>query len=878
MKKTILFICLFAFIQTVSAQYPERIVPRGDKWPDEQYGLSSVRLPKLDKKLNWPAELKGFKNISLYDFPFDLDSASIFGTGYEEIGNVQLSLPKAVKEVFLLLYADFPLEERTGFEQNFMPLDVLDQPERILFELKYNDGSVEKLIPINHEKQVYGITRGRGLYSLKAPAGKSITSVTFHDKMTNASFLIAGASVNFKQTKIADPLIQSIWYPAVKKVANAPVEFGLNKKEGLSWGKLRSAMLPKEIDLSASPIFRIVIDGDEIPSTMWKVIGEQKKGNITTYNLSYIKNDIKLAARLIAERTRTNEIELKLNVTNTSIKEVTGTLFFPVVEGMSIDNVDDTWYAYARDGLVLNKIPCNWRDYLGSEKPMQYDGIFNPAKGVGVAFLPRDTTDVFRWYNLSKNDKGVNYSLEFPPMDVKQGESFKSITWAMAVVAGDWKDQFKLYKNWVKTWYKPFVPRLPWFQKVFAFVVENASTVLDGTKNPDMVAHAKAYKDRWGALDYFHVWGWCYTGTMDSGSWFGDYTNFENVGGKEKLLKTVKTFQDDLKVPFAVYLDAYLISINSTEVSDSLQQVWSIKDPNGIPVKPYASFSACLYVKEWRDYLKNVYIRMEKDFGFKGLYYDETGMNLRTRVCYDKKHGHGVPYYQADAEREILKELKMIMPKVAIYPELGATDVFAQYGDGSFGYTTFWGGIPPRGWGNFDAHPSYNVVAPHYLHLRRFVTPDFKTFELNMFNCPWRNGNWYMLKFPFFNGNSYYHRWDDGVDADQEAVDHFKKIRILQEKYKNEFSSMTVEPMLQTESRDIFVNKFSSEKNDVYTVYNAGFRTQKGQMIILDKIKGATVISEWTNDKITTVDLPNNKVGISFEIDPRGVACFVVKK
>ena len=72
-------------------------------------------------------------------------------------------------------------------------------------------------------------------------------------------------------------MIQSVWYPAVKKVAPVLVEFGLNKKEGLSWCKLRSAMLPREIDLSASPVFRIVIYGDEIPSTMWKVISEQKR-------------------------------------------------------------------------------------------------------------------------------------------------------------------------------------------------------------------------------------------------------------------------------------------------------------------------------------------------------------------------------------------------------------------------------------------------------------------------------------------------------------------------------------------------------------------------------------------------------------------------
>lgn len=874
MKKLFLFFLLLRLSCNLSAQFTERILPGYQKWPDGQNGFSILKLSGMNSPFDWPSELKGLKYISLYDIPFELDSTVFVGSGTEETRTLQFPVYGVAKEVLLLIYADFPDKEKTGFESNLMPLDVLDQPERIVFELKYTDGSVDQLIPVNADKQIYGITRGRGLYSLKAPNGKSISGVTFHDKMTNASFLFAGVAVNSKQPRFADPPVQSAWYPAVSKVGKSDVEFSFGTKNGLSWNRIKSAMLPGTIDLSKSPVFRIVIDSEEIPSTSFNVVSEEKIADRTVYQLSYEKDKVKLAARLIADRSLTGQIQMTLDVTNKSDEKVVGTLYFPVVEGISVGSVDETWYAYARDGLVLNKVPCSWRDYLGSEKPMQYDGIFNPSKGVGIAFLPRDTTDVFRLYNFAKDGAGVNYSLEFPPLDVKPGENFKSIAWAMAVVPGDWKDQFKVYQNWLATWYKPFVPRLPWFQKVFAFVVENAYEF----KQPDMVAHAKAYKERWGSLDYFHVWGWTYQGTMESGQWWGDYSNFDNVGGKKQFQKTAKTFQDELNVPFAPYVDAYLMSVNSTDIADSLQQKWSIKGPDGLPIITYQSFAACPYVKDWRDYLKKVYVRLEKDFGFKGIYNDETGMNLRTRVCYDKNHGHPVPYYQAGSEREMLKELKSALPKVAIYTELGATDVLCQYCDGSFGYTTFWGGISPRGWGNFDAHPSYNVLAPHYLHLRRFACPDFKTFELNMFDCPWRNGNWYLLKFPFFNGNTYYHRWDEGVNADQEAIDQYKKIRSLQEKYKKEFSSMDVEPLLRTEMNDIFVNRFSTPQNDVYTVYNAGFRSAKGQIIILDETEGSDFTDEWTDKKIDTVDLPYNKVGIWLEIGPRSVACLVRKK
>lgn len=871
MKKLILLLLLLMMVPFIKAQFLERIIPRYGDWPDGAEGISCLELQDLNVDISWPSELKDWQGINIFDVPFKVDQSSVYGTGYEETDTISLAVPENTKEVLLLLYSSFSTTEKIGFEGLVMPLDVLDQPERIFFELEYDDGSIEKLIPINADKQIYGVCRGRGLYSLKAPVGKSIVGFSFADKMTNASFLFAGITVNSKLARIPNPQLQSAWYPEVRKVKKSEVEFNFQKDRGLSWGMIRSEMLPGDIDLTESPVFRMVINENEIPSTEWDIISVEENKNSAIYSLEYRHAEINLAAQLFAEKTMMNEIQLRLSVANQNQDPVTGTLYFPVIEGIAIDNVDETWYAYARDGLVLNKVPCSWRDYIGSEKPMQYDGIFNPSRGVGIAFLPRDLTDEFRWYNLSKDESGINYSLEFPPQEVHHGETFRSVSWACAIIPGDWKDQYNVYREWLQTWYKPLVPRLDWFQDVFAFVIDNAYA----TKNPDFVAHAQEFKERWGVLDYYHIWGWSYTGgSMQEGSWWGDYSHFENVGGKKQLQKTVQTFQEKMNVPFALYVDAYLMSVNASEVPDSLKIKWSIKNAEGESIKPYASYAMCPYVEEWRNYLKNIYLRLEKDFGLKGIYNDETGMYMRSRACYDKNHGHPVPYYQAGSELSMLKELKTALPEVAIYTELGATDVMCQYADGSFGYTTFWGAYTPRGWGNFDAHQSYNSVAPHYLHLRRFACPDFKTFELNMFETPWRNGNWYIAKFPFFNGNSYYHRYDDGVDADQEAVELFQKIRTLQEKYKPEFSSMDVEPLITTECRDIFINRFSSEENDIFTVYNAGFRTQNDLMVILDNIEGAHFKNEWSEGEIHCMDLPDHKVGLSFEIGPRSVFCF----
>ena len=47
------------------------------------------------------------------------------------------------------------------------------------------------------------------------------------------------------------------------------------------------------------------------------------------------------------------------------------------------------------------------------------------------------------------------------------------------------------------------------------------------------------------------------------------------------------------------------------------------------------------------------------------------------------------------------------------------------------------------------------IRGPHYVNLHRFAFPDFKTFEL-IYYVPQTNGNWYLLQYPFFNGDGYY--------------------------------------------------------------------------------------------------------------------------
>ena len=873
-KNMLLFITLICTV-SVFAQLKEIVYPRYASWDNGTNGFYIIPLPQNKNASPLPEEWNSLSQFNIYDIPFEFDpkSKKLFGSGKEQTGFIEFSPPVPSTEIFLVLNAQFPSTEKFGMESYDAPLKILSETERIVFEIEYSDGSIERLIPYNVDYNMYGITHGIALYSLKAKNGLRIAEVHFEDKMITGEFDFIAATANVSVPVFADPFINQTWYPQTNKIEVNKAIFNFETIRGLSWGKIRNGNIDIDFGVAGSPVFKLVINNKEFPSTVWKITNVNKNEEKESYIIDLELNDslIKLKAQLKAIKIGDRDINLSLNVKNVSDHSIEGSLHFPLIEGAYIGTPNDTWYIFNRDGSVISQAPCSFHDYIGSEKPLQFDGIFTPMLGVGLAFFPKDTTDLFRWYNFSKDNRGINYNIEYAPETTRPEESWKCVNWSMIMVSGDWKDQFKEYKSWLATWYKPHVPRLAWFRKASTFVVDNAYI----EKPPDFFKHANDFKNRWGNVDLFHVWGWSYTdGDIENGKWWGDYSHYNNMGGKKQLKKTISCFQKEMNIPFSLYVDAYLVSKNASNIKQKQKEQWAIINKKGEYIFPFNSYAMCPYVKEWRQYLLNQYLRLHKEFGLKAIYNDESGMAMRTRACYNKDHGHQVPLYQSQTEIEMLKELKSSLPQVAIFTELGATDVMAQFADGSFGYTSFWGAYTPRGWLNMAVHPSYNNIAPHYLHLRRFACPDFKIFELNMFETPWRDGNWYIAKFPFFNGYNYYHRYDDGVNADKEAVDFFKKVRVLQERYKNEFYSDDVEPHLNTIMPNTFVNRFSSPKCDVYTIYNAGYRTANGVIFKIPYQPGRVYRDVFSNRKVDLVQT-GNEVALSFEIDPRSVTCIV---
>ncbi|HON08055.1 MAG TPA: DUF6259 domain-containing protein, partial [Verrucomicrobiota bacterium] len=329
-----------------------------------------------------------------------------------------------------------------------------------------------------------------------------------------------------------------------------------------------------------------------------------------------------------------------------------------------------------------------------------------------------------------------------------------------------------------------------------------------------------------------------------------------------------------------LYIDGYLVSPTAVNPTVYEREQWGIRNSTGALAKYYDDcLSMCPYVAEWRNYLKNTYKRIAEEIRPDGLYVDEFGRNLENRICYATNHNHGIPAGMAPGEGILLKEIRQAIPSnIVLYTEFVPSDVTSQYTDGSFSYlypTAYLG--KEDWWMNLrDRELSHERIAPHYVNLFRFAFPDFKTFQI-IYSVPQENGNWFLLKYPFFNGEGYYLKSEARTRADKHAIGFYQKVFAIQRKFSDAFTSSDVEPLVKTETPHLFANRFSTPQYTLWTLYNANYQTIRGNLLRVKHIKGRQYYDVWNNRLIKFKEV-KDMAELDFDIGPRSIGCIIQRE
>jgi hypothetical protein len=858
------------------------LVPLGDivefkaraaAWPDGQDGLRTVALPDADRPNVYLPMRMGLgqwfptAEITIGGIPFRVPASfeKLPATGTVDEDSLVIPLPSQAKEILVLLLASFPNSEETLSARSNRPLQMLDEPERAFFELRYQDGTVDRMLAVHAATGKYGIAHGTEVYALRPSPGKELKELAFCDRMRNACFGLAGVTVNNGQPRVAEPQIAQLWYPTRPAPAEAPASVDL---EGMTWRAIRSSILPGgTIELAKEPLFRLDVGDRTITSQQFTVEKVDTQDGKRLVRGRFQDGAILLEACLDLQPEGQAGTRMALTLSNAGKEPLTGTLRFPTVAGLKVGKVEDTWYFGARRGGVIHHVPRQFRDEIGEAHPLQVDGFFNPEAAVGVCFMPRDLEGVFRWYRLGKDDAGGSYALEYLPQTLTPGKPWQSVPVVVQVVPGDWRDQLHVYRNWVKSWHKPLAARKDWFRRLWAFPTygpnQSPSQPLD--ERLDLVGLAQRRNSRVPAsTDYMHLYGWAIS--KEYGHW-GGYHHFHQYGGdqgKERFIEAVRRCQA-AGIPVGLYLDGYLVSTKSDKPSKADVEKWAVRTADGKMLyhKNYDAHSMCPYVPEWREHLVAAYRRLAEEIRPDGMYLDEFGKCMVSRICYSHEHGHPSPVGMSPGEWLLTRQIREAIPeKIATYCEFVPADVATQYIDGAYGHVSL---------NNY--REGYADVAPHFVNLHRFALPDFKSFEL-IYYAGLRNGNWFLLKYPFFNGDGYYLTGGELAGYDDHSRSFLTRVFNLQHEHADAFTSKDVDPLVPTAQPGLYANRFSTERKCVWTLWNANYRTARGTVLTVPHVAGAQYFDAW-NERPIAAKIQGEQATLELEIGPRSVGCIV---
>lgn len=783
-----------------------------------------------------------FKNshVTLAGVPFEVATGelNVMATQKDEPFQMTVEINDKAEAIYLLLGARFEGNESPTLGTG--PRRRVEQPDQFVILLNYADGGAEKVFPARFPQGTHSVSSTPGIYLIRPSRNARIRNLTLIETVRKGQFFLGGVTLG----------------PAL------PTE--TDSREGQpSRGKdaatiRRSTSLSREA--TATKQLAIAMDGDSgrIRSLINRITETEWLG--APNRLYDLRSEKPVSATLNFRPLANGEIEITLKVTNRGMEAVRVTPTFPVLRGLSPGGeTENLGYCFPRRSAVIDTQPVVLKGRYSGIFPLQFMDVFHPLAG-GIYLMTHDLEDHNKIFWLEKK-RTVDMGVEHFPKTLEPGETWELPPAVIGAHGGDWHAALHAYRAWVETWYRPWVPRQSWFREVFNFRTQflhfkqpvPSGAFDEKTHALDLVKVVRTDIEAFGGLDYLHLFDWAWT--PDHGR-TGDYTPWKYLGGLEAFQQQVREIQA-MKVPVGLYLEGYLIHPTS-DIGKAHGKEWQMIREDGRPESHYAeSYHACPYVKDWQDYLVKTYERVAEQTGANGFYIDQFGFATQY-ACYNRNHGHPVPAYNLEGERELTGRIrKIVPPNTVVYTEAAPTDFNTQFQDGAFSAAVI----------HAIKHGSTG-----YLNMGRFALPDFKTFELLSENGIYDDLQ--ALKIVFYNGEGIYLTGVAREWYSPEALTLLAKTHRILREHRQAFTSMDPEPLVPTEKPALDANRFPARNEVVWTLFNTAYRTMRGELLAVEHREGAEYYDAW-NERAIPARVQEGWAFLTLEVGPRDAGCVV---
>ena len=592
---------------------------------------------------------------------------------------------------------------------------TVEDVEYFMAEVVYKDGRRDTHLPLNLTTGKHGILGDVSVYAV--PCDGEVESLIIHNRNLDTDVNLAAVTVNEtsvrlypdmlipeKEEKIVReiPTEKSFFVDGtVLNIKNGAIEMSVDLAKGLYLTDMKNAYTP-DMKIEKGALLKTRGQKGEI--------NEEFEFSNVQHHLNYAKITYKYLGTffdITVDISGKDNIGWSLEVVNMAEEEFKKGIMFPCLPVIDFGGFGENWYYLPKyQNLNSNETLFMYEESAPSF-PLQFMDVYSPKAQGGICISTQERELVTRKYALNKDEKGLELYIEYPYMygDLGHRKTFKSSPCLITAHDGDWRNSFKIYKEWLDSWYTPYkCQNKQWYRESFWLLAE----ITDFFETEDMCAwpcwynpetkefnFRKILEEQKGITgvypDILHMWSWCNTyRNGEYGQRWGNFgqEDYDTYGGLEPFRNALHDIRDNMGVHISLYMHPTLLS-NSYEKFNKFKDTSMVKSEWGGPISVCGdSFRMCHAEEKFREASLAMYPRLYEETKIPLLYVDEFSLRIGNR-CYEETHGHHVPSNLLQTDREYITRLKEIMPEeVVLYGEYAAADVNARYIDCTFP-TTF---------------------------------------------------------------------------------------------------------------------------------------------------------------------------------------------
>jgi len=822
-----------------------------------------------------------------------------------------LSIPVSAtaREVFLLLALSAPpVQARGGLPNCALRLDDI---ESISVELGYERGENEIAFPYSLADQgCYVLARELGAYAVAVDPSRRLTRVTLHNHHFGPSFALAGLTLNTSASALV-PRLAVVSAPEATAPYSAPAfravaisrhgdrltignrwyEYCLDLSQGFTLDRIVNRVNPRSrISLAPSSGLRLrlgdtIYTGRSFTATVKRLGKTDVELRLTS---RHVELPLDIAVKIIADESP--ELSFVVRTTSRGNKPLAVEVSLPALAGLTLGDLAQTRLFFPQYRAADTAEPVALRAPYGPEFTGQFMDVYSRPAGIGLMLRTDNPEQRMASFALRKDPSGVSGGVCFPAEynELAPGASRAYPAVSLLAHGGDWHVAFKLYRDWVRGWYKPYKAQdKDYFLNAWDLTAYRTSTKVSWSEShvpafitPDrkrfLLDETFAFEKQYlgHVPDLVHLFNWTYNDRKqrNENGVYATSLAYAQVGGLEFFRHGIADIQAKWQRPVSLYTlsDRFRASALPDQAlskglsADAAYQ--EIDSDASALLRAAGTADGIIYPRfgndKWVDFFVKDISMMQRDTGCKIVYMD-------VFPYFSHLRGHnGLSPREGDLK--VVKRIRDALPAdVALWTEYGFTDVASQYADGSVQYYFLdLNEVFARPYNRSDRADDLFVELP--FNLGRYAFPRYRTFALP---CYIEAGNKpSQVDAAFVNGEPFHEdTWRLHYSRLREKLN---RAYVLKHEYTDCFSGADPVPQVDTAVRGITANLFTGRNRRLWTLYNGRPKTYSGVVLTVLHRKGATYRDVWNGRELVPA-IEGGLAKIALTIHPQQPGCVV---